>query len=100
MEKFIQQNQGIVVFLMAQAIILGSFLLRLFVRVSKLEDDMKSSKEDFAILEKKMDTAVGRVENMIERFHKIDTETEVIKVKMLQISDIANDIKTSLKVGR
>jgi hypothetical protein len=100
MEKFIQQNQGIVVFLMAQAIILGSFLLRLFVRVSKLEDDMKSSKEDYAILEKKMDTAVGRVENMIERFHKIDTETEVIKVKMLQISDIANDIKNSLKVGR
>lgn len=100
MEKWIQQNQALIIFLVAQSSLLAAFLVRVHLRVSKLEDEMKNSKEDAQILEKKLDTAVGRVENMIERFHKIDTETEVIKVKMLQISDIANDIKSSLKVAR
>lgn len=100
MEKWMQQNQGIVVFFMAQGILIGAFLVRLFVRVSKLEDDMKNAREDHNLLEKKLDTAVGRVDSMIERFHKIDTETEVIKVKMGQISEIANEIKSALKAVR
>lgn len=86
MDKFISQFQGLIVFLLVQAVAIGMALVKSAQRLSLVEADMKDAQEE--IKECKHQLAQLR-----DNFSSIQVEARLTEERLKHISEMAKEVQ-------
>jgi uncharacterized membrane protein (DUF106 family) len=90
MEKFVVQFQGLIVFLLLQAICVGVALVRMWQRLSIGEAEMKDAKEDIKECKQSLS-------ELARTMHQIELQAVAVQERFNQIADLSKQIQMDIR---